>query len=148
MSTNAQPPEPIGNEVRLRVLHLEDNLLDSELIQSMLKVEGLACEFSRADTREQFLVALETNRFDLIISDCTLPSFDGRSALEMTRQKCPELPFIFVSGTIGEEAAIESLKQGATDFVLKERLNRLAPAVRRAMQEVEHQRQREKAEEQ
>jgi DNA-binding NarL/FixJ family response regulator len=83
----------------------------------------------------------------LILSDYSLPSFNGLSALKIARERCPEVPFIFVSGALGEELAIELLKQGATDYVLKNRLSRLAPAVCRALQEVEERNERRMAEE-
>ena len=92
------------------------------------------------------MAALERDGFDLILSDYALPAFDGLSALKITRASQPELPLIFVSGTMGEEQAIDSLKSGVTDYVLKERLARLAPAVRRAMQEVEERAERRRLE--
>src|SRR5213592_1104568 len=96
----------------LHILHLEDNLIDGELVHSVLEAAGLACAIERVETRADFQAALEHKRFDLIISDFTLPSFDGMSALEIARNKSPGIPFIFVSGTIGEEVAVDSLKQG------------------------------------
>ena len=83
------------------------------------------------------MAALERGGIDLILSDCALPDFDGMAALKIARANWPAIPLIFVSGTLGEERAIDSLKSGATDYVLKERLARLVPAVRRAMQEIE-----------
>jgi diguanylate cyclase (GGDEF)-like protein len=132
----------------LRILHLEDSPNDAELIASMLAGEGLACEFVRVETREKFLSALQRKGFDLIISDHRLPSFDGLSALALARQHCPDVPYLFVSATLGEEAAIESLTSGATDYVLKQRMTRLVPAVRRAIREAEDRRRRREAEEQ
>jgi len=120
---------------RSQLLYLEDDLADVELLREALQADGLACDISRVDTESGFLNALQQDGFDLILADYTLPSFDGLSALRMTRQQKPDLPFIFVSGTIGEETAIEALKTGATDYVLKTRLSRLAPAVRRALRE-------------
>jgi PAS domain S-box-containing protein len=102
--------------------------------------------FIRADTKEDFVAALESD-LDLILSDYTMPGFSGRDALLIAREKCPEIPFLFVSGTIGEDAAVEALKNGATDYVLKHRLMRLIPAVDRALREVEEHRERERAEE-
>ncbi len=121
----------------LRVIHVEDSPTDSELVQSMLMANGVACEFQRVETREQLQGALGEADCDLILSDCTLPQFHGLEALEMARAHRPDLPFIFVSGTLGEEAAIQSLQRGATDYVLKHRLSRLVPAVRRALMEAE-----------
>lgn len=120
---------------KLRILHLEDSIPDSELIRHMLVAEGIDCEIKRRDTREQFLEDLQKKDFDLIFADCTVPQFSGLHALELARKFAPEIPFIFVSGTIGEDSAIESLRNGATDYVLKHRLSRLVPAVRRAIAE-------------
>ncbi|MEI9962241.1 MAG: PAS domain S-box protein [Limisphaerales bacterium] len=95
----------------------------------------MRAEVKRVGDRKSFEQALDTEIFDLIISDYRLPSFNGLEALALARQKCPQTPFILVSGTIGEHAAIESLKAGATDYVLKQRPDRLPAAVRRAVQE-------------
>jgi CheY-like chemotaxis protein len=119
----------------LRILLLEDNQTDAELILATLEQEGIGCAVERVETRETFLQAVEKNGFDLIISDCSLPPFDGVSALKVTLEKLPLVPFIFISGTMGEELAVETLKRGATDYVLKSQLARLGPAVRRAVSE-------------
>ncbi len=132
----------------LRVLHLEDDPKDAELAQCALEAEGIDHIVVRVDTQPAYLTALESGGFDLILSDFSLPSFDGSSALALARARCPDVPFIFVTGTLGEELAIETLKNGATDYVLKEHLSRLAPAVRRALQEVEERAIRKRAEEQ
>jgi len=121
----------------LHVIHIEDSPEDCELIRHMLQAAGIGCEVVRIETREQFTKALQESECDLILSDCNLPHFDGLEALQMARAIKPEVPFIFVSGTIGEEAAIKSLQNGATDYVLKHRLSRFLPAVRRALNEVE-----------
>jgi PAS domain S-box-containing protein len=92
-------------------------------------------EFVRVDSRAEFVAALERKDFDLILCDYTIPGFSGLDALFLAREKCPETPFLFVSGTIGEDTAIEALKKGATDYVLKHRLMRLIPAVDRALRE-------------
>jgi CheY-like chemotaxis protein len=135
----------------LRILHLEDNPQDAELIQAMLEAEGIACQITRLDSEPDFSAALEHARFDLILTDYTLPSFDGLSALKIALEKCPDVPFLFVSGTPGEEVAIETLKIGATDYILKHRLSRLVPAVQRALREsherAERRRERTHAEE-
>jgi PAS domain S-box-containing protein len=131
---------------RLRVLHLEDNPVDTELIQSMLAAEGIACELVRVETRADFIAALEQGGFDIIMADYSLPSFDSLSALAIVQEKGPGIPFIFVSGTIGEEFAIETLKKGATDYVLKDRLSRLVPAVERALREAKEKAERQRAE--
>jgi PAS domain S-box-containing protein len=121
----------------LHILHLEDNPRDAALVQSTLEAEGIACATICVQNRADFVVALEHGGIDLVLSDFSLPAFDGLSAMETVRAQWPAIPVILVSGTLGEERAIEALKCGATDYVLKERLGRLAPAVRRAMQEVE-----------
>ncbi|HJQ22928.1 MAG TPA: response regulator [Blastocatellia bacterium] len=132
----------------LRILHLEDSPLDAELVRAVLDVEKIACEVERVETRDEFLAAVRRGCADVILADYTLPSFDGLSALEIAAVSCPQVPFIFVSGSLGEEVAIESLKRGATDYVLKHRLGRLGPALRRALDEVEQRRAREAAERQ
>src|SRR5262245_43526964 len=111
---------------------LEDDPADAELTKFELQKAGMRFSVTRVDTREDFLGALEDRAPDLILSDYSLPGFNGSEALEIAREKCPETPFIFVTGTMGEEVAIETLKSGATDYVLKTRLPRLAPAVNRA----------------
>jgi signal transduction histidine kinase len=130
----------------LHILHLEDDPNDALLVQSMLEAEGIACAATRVQNRDDFVAALEHGGIDLILSDCSLPAFDGMSALRIAHAKCPAIPLIFISGTLGEERAIDSLKSGATDYVLKGRLSRLVPAVRRAMQEVEERAERRRLE--
>src|SRR5919198_2362966 len=115
----------------MRILHLEDNMKDAELVRAMLADDGIACEIVRVETCQEFESALNRGGFDLIISDFTLPSYDGHSALLLARGRCPEVPFLFFSGTIGEEAAIEAITAGAIDYVLKERPVRLVAAVKR-----------------
>ncbi len=130
----------------LRILHLEDDPMDAELVTVNLTNAGIPCEIIVVATREDFIAALDKGRSDLILADLALPTFDGMTALAIVREKYPDLPFIFVSGRLGEEAAIESLKSGATDYVLKNRLSRLAPAVKRAMDEAEERAERRRAE--
>jgi PAS domain S-box-containing protein len=129
----------------LRILHLEDSPQDTELIQAMLEADGIPCQVTRVDSEADFSAALEPGRFDLILTDYTLPSFDGMSALTLAVERCPEVPFLFVSGTLGEELAIETLKIGATDYILKHRLSRLVPAVQRALRESEGRAERRRA---
>jgi PAS domain S-box-containing protein len=131
----------------VRILHLEDNEDDSELVRLTLTREGIPCEIIRVDTRVEFMKVLEEGNIGVIISDYTLPSFDGALALAIARQNYPDVPYIFFSGTIGEEAAVESVTKGATDYVLKNRLFRLVPAVKRALREAEEQKKRRLAEE-
>jgi PAS domain S-box-containing protein len=130
----------------LRILYLEDDALDSELVQATLAAGDITCEITRVEVREEFATALEEGEFDLLLSDYSLPSFDGLSALKLANASCPEVPFIIISGAIGEERAIEALKSGATDYVLKQRLERLVPAVRRALREAEQLTERRRAE--
>jgi signal transduction histidine kinase len=119
----------------LRILYLEDDPQDAELVQAMLESEGILCLVTRVETEAEFRGALEQNGFDLILADYSLPSFDGVSALKLAVDRRPELPFIFVSGKMGEEVAIEALKIGATDYVLKQRLSRILPSMQRALRE-------------
>jgi len=121
----------------LNILHIEDSKEDSELIRGLLVSNGFQCQVTRVETRPQVFDALEKNTYDLILADCKLPDFSGLRALEIAHALKPETPFVFVSGTIGEETAIESLRNGATDYVLKDRLSRLVPAVHRALAEAE-----------
>ena len=130
----------------LRILLLEDSAADAELVGDMLEADGLASDILRVQTRVEFFTALQDHGWDLILADYSLPAFDGLSALKLALDARPDLPFIFVSGTLGEEVAIEALKIGATDYVLKTRLSRLAPAVQRAMREAGERAERRKAE--
>ena len=132
---------------RLRILLLEDNPLDAELVEELLESDRLHPEITRVQTRAEFLAALGEPRIDLILADYKLPAFDGLSALSLAREARPDTPFIFVSGTLGEEVAIEAVKIGATDYVVKSRLSRLVPSVRRALREAEERLRRKKAEE-
>ena len=123
----------------LRVLHLEDNVTDTELIQATLEAAGIQSALTRVETEDDFVAALKQGDFDIILADYTLPSFDGLSALKIAHERSPEIPFLFVSGTLGEDVAIEALKAGATDYVLKTRLSRLGPSLKRALREAEQQ---------
>ncbi len=131
----------------LRILLLEDSDRDAELIQELLEANHFVCEVTRVQTHAEFLTALEKGRIDLILADYKLPSFDGVSALQLTQSARPDLPFIFVSGSLGEEIAIEAVKLGATDYVLKARLSRLVPSVQRALREARDRAERKKVEE-
>jgi PAS domain S-box-containing protein len=108
---------------------------------------GIDCNIVCVETRSDFINALEQGGFDIIFADYTLPSFDGLSALKIAQEKCPDIPFIFVTGTMGEEKAIETLKSGATDYVLKNNLSRLVPSVMRALREMEEIKERKRADE-
>jgi len=117
----------------LKLLILEDNALDAELEVGRLQAAGYDCDWRRVQTREDFEASLDHPDFDLILADYNLPDFDGLSALRLALERGLEIPFVLISGMLGEERAIESLKAGATDYVMKERLERLAPVVARAM---------------
>jgi PAS domain S-box-containing protein len=131
----------------LRILHLEDDPTDAQLVQETLDAAGIACDVRRVETEAEFAAALRQGGIDLILADYTLPSFDGLSALKIAQHDWPQLPFIFVSGTLDEELAIESLKIGATDYVFKTRLSRIVPSVQRALREAEGRAEMRRAEE-
>ena len=114
---------------QLRILHLEDNQLDAELVAAAFEAAGLGCGITRVETEQAFTSALESGGMDIILADYSLPSFDGVSALKLAHKKCPDVPYIFVSGQMGEDIAVESLKLGATDYILKNHLNRLVPSL-------------------
>ena len=137
---------PTSNDGTLSVLMLEDSPLDADLIQAMLLRSGLRTAVSVADTEAAYLAALAERTPDLILSDYALPDYDGLRALDAARRLAPDVPFIFVSGTMGEEIAIDCLKLGATDYVLKQRLERLVPSVRRAVAESRERAERRKVE--
>src|SRR5438132_716172 len=135
-------------EQPVRILNLEDNPRDAELVQARLAAEGVACEIVCVQTGTDFAAALDQGGWALIISDFTLPAYDGMSALALAQTKRPDVPYIFFSGTVGEEAAIEALKKGATDYVLKPRPARLVSAVKRALQEGKERAERKQLEQQ
>jgi PAS domain S-box-containing protein len=119
----------------LRILHLEDDRDDAELVGAELAAAGIVCDISRVDNVAAFVQELSAGHVDLVLSDFSMPSFNGLAALTLARERWPDVPFLFISGTIGEERAIEALKLGATDYVLKQNLSRLGPAVQRALEE-------------
>jgi signal transduction histidine kinase len=119
----------------LHIILVEDDPVDIEMEMDLLEQEGLHCEIRTVQTREQYLSAIEEGSPDLIIADYKLPAFDGFTALALAHARIPEVPFIFVTGSLGEEVVIQALKNGATDYILKDRLRRLPIAVRRALQE-------------
>jgi two-component system cell cycle sensor histidine kinase/response regulator CckA len=131
----------------LHLLHLEDNPVDAELITATLMEGNIPCQSQLVDTRQAFVAALKEGRMDLILADYSIPGFDGMTALILARQHCPDVPFLFVSATIGEELAIDAMHQGATDYVLKQRLGRLVPSVQRALRELDDRAERKRAEE-
>ena len=133
-------------ETKLKILHLEDDETSAKLIHRNLTKEGVSCEVQLVHTGTAFAKALRTAAFNLILADYTIPGFDGAEALRMALEHASDVPFIYVTGSLGEEVAIESLKNGATDYVLKDRLSRLVPAVNRAVKEAEEKSRRREAE--
>lgn len=133
-------------ERRLRVLHLEDDPLDARLVAYKLGADELVCEIVHVPDRYAFDAALSAQIFDLVLCDNNLRDYDGLSALKLSRARQPDTPVIMISGTLSDDEAVECLKQGATDYVLKQRLQRLAAAASRAIREAEEQRVRRKAE--
>src|SRR5256714_1590070 len=132
----------------IHILMLEDVVTDAELTRFALRKGGLNFSVARVETKDAYLDELQQHPPALILSDYSLPGFDGHAALQIAKAKRPEPPFIFVTGTMGEEVAIETLKSGATDYVLKTRLSRLIPAVNRALREAEERAKHRRAEEQ
>jgi signal transduction histidine kinase len=127
---------------------LEDDSADAELTKFALRKGGLNFSLARVESKDDYITQIKERPPALILSDYSLPGFNGHDALDIALEKCPETPFIFVTGTMGEEVAIETLKSGATDYVLKTRLSRLIPAVFRALREAEQRAQHRRAEEQ
>ncbi len=130
----------------IHVLHLEDDPVDSQLVQGLLEEVGLKVEIERVHSLPDFERALPRPDLKLILSDYTVPGTNVLDALRLAHSRRPDIPYIFVSGTIGEDLAIECLRRGATDYVLKTGLSRLGPAVRRALQEAEEQARRKQGE--
>jgi PAS domain S-box-containing protein len=130
----------------LRILILEDDAVDSKLIELELQRSNLAHSSRVVTTEQDFLAGLEYHRPDIILADYKVPGFDGLAALAVARRKCPDVPFIFVSGVMGEELAVEALKSGATDYVIKDKLGRLTPAILRALREVQERSERKRSE--
>src|SRR3989337_862874 len=116
----------------MRILHLEDNRQDAELVRELLFDEWTDCQINVVATKGDYGVELARGGYDLILSDFSLIRFDGSEALKMALERAPEVPFIFLSGNIGEDRAIEAVKSGAADYVLKDRVKRLVTAIRRA----------------
>lgn len=131
---------------KLRIVHLEDNPRDAELVRSLLESAGIDCEMRVIHSHSEFERQLQAPDIDLILSDFSMPSYNGIAALKFARERRPEIPFIFVSGKIGEESAVESLQNGASDYLIKDRLARLPSAVQRAIEEAEERKRRKEAE--
>src|SRR5689334_11387319 len=134
------------SEVPIRLLVVEDSELDAELIVDELAGDGLVVDWRRVEAEREFVAALDETAPDVIISDLSMPNFSGYRALELARAHAPDTPFLFVSGTMGEEAAVEAVRSGATDYVLKHSMTRLASSVRRALREAEERTARSHAE--
>src|SRR5512133_4029898 len=132
----------------IRILHLDDNSSDATLVTLALEVgeKKLSTHIHYVQTKEEYLAALERKDFDIILSDYRMPGYDGDQALAAAQEICPEIPFIMVTGELGEERVIETLKRGATDYVLKDRIFRLVPAIKRALAEAENEKKRAEAE--
>jgi PAS domain S-box-containing protein len=130
----------------IRILHLEDDPQDAELIRVFLESKDVECEINLVNNEHDYRRALESPSIDIIFSDYRLPAFDGTAALKIAQETCPDIPVIFISGTLGEEPAIEALLSGATDYVMKQKLSRLLPAIQRAMTLVKERRERKQAE--
>jgi PAS domain S-box-containing protein len=129
-------------EKELHILILEDVATDAEMIERELQKGGIKFTSKRVETEGAFLSELKNFKPDLILADYKLPQFDGFSALAIVKEQCPDVPFILISGTLGEEEAVEALKAGATDYILKQKLSRLVPAVKRALREFEDRQER------
>ena len=121
----------------LNILMNEDVVADAELVKHELAKGGLIFHFKRVDTREAFEREIHRRTPDVILSDHGLPTFDGFAAVALARERCPDVPFIFVTGASGEEITIEAFESGVTDYVLKDKLSRLVPVVKRALQAAE-----------
>jgi signal transduction histidine kinase len=131
---------------RIRILQVEDSPLDAELILTELQADGIDYDVRLVDDEPAYVQALERFNPDIVLSDLSMPGFSGQRALELWRDRGAAIPFIYVSATLGEEAAVEALREGATDYILKQNPARLASAVRRALREADEQRARAHAE--
>lgn len=130
----------------MKILHLEDDAGDAELVREIIRAEWPQCEITCVSSRFAFAGELHRGRYDVILSDFALVSFTGLEALQLAKERVPDTPFIFLSGTIGEDQAIDALRAGAEDYILKDRLKRLNPAIARARRETEERKQRREAE--
>jgi diguanylate cyclase (GGDEF)-like protein len=130
----------------LNLVVVEDSVADAELLSRHLSKAGIECVINRVQTEPEFISALHQLKPDLILSDFSLPNFSGLRALDLAVVHAPDIPFIYVSGTIGEERAIDALRRGATDYVLKSNLSRLSSAIERAMREAELKAERRQSE--
>ena len=134
-------------KIPIRVLIIEDSEDDKELMLHELRQGGYNPEYLRVETSEALISALESQSWDIILSDYSMPDFDGLAALQIVKERGLDIPFIIVSGTIGEDVTVTAMKSGAHDYIMKDNLKRLVPAVDRELKEAEVRRQRKKAEE-
>lgn len=132
--------------VSLRILHLEDNPRDAQMIRDLLDGSDFKCHIERATNRQSYEAALTHGAFDLVLCDNNLPDYNGQAALALARAKHPLTPVVIISGSMGEEEAVRNLQLGATDYLLKDRLERLVPAMQRALEEAAERRRRQRAE--
>ncbi|HEY3854285.1 MAG TPA: response regulator [Verrucomicrobiae bacterium] len=130
----------------IRVLHLEDSAIDAELIQHSMESEGFRSDITVVSSKPKFEAELARHQFDLILCDHGIPGYDGFTALQLAQRIQPVTPVIMLSGTLDDAQAVESLKSGATDYILKQRLARLVPAIRRALLEAEVRAEKKKLE--
>ena len=138
--------QPKRGPQAVRILHLEDNDLDAALVRKLIMLEWPACQITLVSTRFAYTGELQLRQFDLILADYTLDSFNGMEALALAQQRAPETPFILLSGTVGEDRAIEAIHAGARDYVLKDQIKRLPAAIHRALRENEERDRRQQAE--
>jgi len=137
----------MSTETELNILSLEDSLKDFEIIRERLLDEGFKMNLLRVEKENDFVRSLQNGKWDVILADFRLPGFDAFAALRFSREICPDVPFVCVSGSIGEEIAIELIKSGAEDYVLKDRLARLPFAINRALDGAKDKKARRLAEE-
>jgi PAS domain S-box-containing protein len=133
-------------KTELKILMLEDNIHDAELIHREMRKLGIPFDLQRVDTQEAFSHVIENDPPAVILSDHGLPAFNGFEALAIARKKCPDVPFIFVTGLAGQEKEIETFERGAMEYVLKSQLSRIVPVVRRAMRAAEERAERRRQE--
>ncbi len=127
----------INKNHKLRILSLEDSINDFEIIRELLLEANFDFEIEMVENEQEFIKAIQDHKYDIILSDFNLPGYNAFGSLSASRQHCPEIPFIVVSGSIGEETAIELIKKGATDYILKEKPDKLPYSIKRALQEAE-----------
>ena len=142
VTATAAIPNTAAEPRTLRLLHLEDSLPDHELAMAQLRRAGLRVQALRVESRTEFVQALAQGGWDMVLSDFNLPGFDGLQAQQILKDSAPELPFVLVSGQIGEDAAVEAMRNGASDYLLKDKLTRLAPAVEHAIAAADERRAR------